>query len=522
MTTTTSHRAPARSVTALAALALAGALAGCNVGPDYAAPVRPTPASFAEVGEGGVRSAPADEAALQQWWRTFGDPTLDSLVDRAVASNLDLRIAEARLREARALRAVAASELLPAVDGVGSYQRQRSSESITRGGNFGPGGPGSTTNLFQLGFDASWEIDVWGRVRRSVEAADADLGAAVEETRDVLVTVLAEVARNYVELRAFQRRLELNNQNIELQRDSLALARSRFEAGITSELDVQQAEAQLASTTAQGPALDSLARQSAHRIGVLLGQDPGSLLGELRPLAPIPLTVNGAPVDLPVGVPSDLLRRRPDIRRAERQLAGATARIGVATADFFPRFTLTGGFGLESIDADSLFNAGSRYWTIGPSMRWPILDWGRIRGNINVAEARTEQALASWERSVLAAMEEAENALIAYIREQTRRTSLARAVEANQRSLDLSKELYTKGLATFLNVLDAQRSLLVSQDLLAQSDQTVASSLVAIYKALGGGWVDPALASSSTAEPQTEQAAPEGGASRGPEAPSAG
>ncbi len=508
----TQSRWPMPLFPAAAALALAGALGGCNVGPDYAAPDRPVPGSFAEVGEGGVRAAPADEAALQQWWRTFGDPTLDSLVDRAVRANLDLRIAEARLREARALRAVAASQLLPEVDAIGAYDRQRNSESLSRNGV-----PGATTNFFQLGFDASWEIDVWGRVRRSVEAADADLGAAVEETRDVLVTVLAEVARNYVELRAFQRRLELNNQNIGLQRDSLALARSRFEAGITSELDVQQAEAQLASTTAQGPALDSLARQSAHRIGVLLGQDPGSLLGELGQQAPIPLTVNGAPVDLPVGMPSDLLRRRPDIRRAERQLAGATARIGVATADLFPRFALTGGFGLESVSADSFLNGGSRYWTIGPSMRWPILDWGRIRGNIGIAEARTEVALATWERSVLVAMEDAENALIAYIREQTRHTSLARAVEANQRSLDLSKELYTKGLATFLNVLDAQRSLLVSQDLLAQSDQIVASSLVAIYKALGGGWVDPALAAASETPPRAE---PEG--TLAPEGASAG
>ena len=508
MNTGTRFHFLSRVTRAALAAALAGAVSGCNVGPDYARPETQTPAAFAEVGEGGTRGGAADETLLARWWTMFGDPLLDSLVERAVASNHDLRIAEARVAEARAARGVSAAALLPEVDGVGSATRSRRSATSGFGGG-GTGAPGTTSNLFQLGFDATWEIDLWGRVRRSVEAADADLGAAVEGRRDVLVTLLAEVARNYVEVRAFQRRLALTNENVEVQRESLALARSRFEAGLSSELDVKQAEAVLESTLAQAPSLDAAARQAAHRLAVLLGLDPGALLGELSGPGPIPLTVAGAPADLPVGVPSDLLRRRPDIRRAERQLAAATARVGVATADLFPRFTLTGGLGLQSNDAGDLFEGASRYWTFGPSFRWPILDWGRVRQGIKVQEARTEQSLAQYEKSVITALEDAENALIAYTREQERRRSLAGAVAANLRSLEISKELYTKGIATFLNVLDAQRNLVVTQDQLAQSDRTVAVSLISIYKALGGGWVEEE-ATASAPRTGTSDGTPDG------------
>jgi NodT family efflux transporter outer membrane factor (OMF) lipoprotein len=300
------------------------------------------------------------------------------------------------------------------------------------------------------------------------------------------VTLLAEVARNYVELRSFQSRLEIARSNLKVQQDTLELTQARFKAKIISELDVTRSQAQVESTASEIPALESQRNQAAHRLAVLLGQHPQALLEELLSTenGPIP----SGPPDVPPGLPSHLLRRRPDVRRAERQLAAATARVGVAVADLFPRFSLTGSLGLQSETFHDLGNFDSRFYSIGPSVSWPIFDAGRIRENIRVQNARQEQAAVTYEKSVLTALEDVENALIAHAKEQQRRESLTRAVEANRRSVDMAKQLYDRGLTDFLNVLDAQRALFASEDALAQSDRTVSTDLVALYKSLGGGW----------------------------------
>jgi multidrug efflux system outer membrane protein len=466
-------------------------LMGCAVGPNYQMPDMRTPAMWSEAPQNGVTTQPLQRT---RWWRTFNDPVLDALVERAVRANIDLRQAEARVREARALRGVAAADFWPTSNVSGSYARSRRSENasaaqvgpLNGSPTLGGGVPSGELEqgLFQSGFDARWEIDLFGGVRRSIEAADADLAASVEDLRGVLVTLLAEVARNYVEVRGFQRRVDIAQDNIRSQQDTLELTRARFDAGLTSELDVAQAASQLATTQAQVPTLETAVRQGIHRLSVLLGLAPGALLPELSQEAPVP----PAPPGVPVGLPSDLLRRRPDVRRAERQVAAATARIGVAVADLFPRLALTGSLGLQSNLLADLPLGSSRFWSVGPTLTWPIFDAGRVRANIQVQGAREEQRLAQYEQAVLTALEEVENALVAYSRELVRRDKLAGAVEANQRAVELANELYTRGLGDFLNVLESQRSLFASQSDLVQSEAAVSANVVALYKALGGGW----------------------------------
>jgi NodT family efflux transporter outer membrane factor (OMF) lipoprotein len=339
-------------------------------------------------------------------------------------------------------------------------------------------------DLYQTGFDASWEIDVFGGTRRSVEARKAEINATEFGQRDVLVSLLAEVARNYVEMRANQSLLEIANENIKAQQEALSIATDRFKNGLTSDLDVQQAATLLATTQADVPTLEILIQVSIHRLGVLLGQPPGALLAELSKQSPIP----AAAPKVPVGLPSDLLLRRPDVQVSERELAAATARIGVATADLFPKFSLTGLAGFQSVSANDWISPGSRFWSAGPTVTWRIFDAGRIRANIHVQNARQEQALASYEQVVLTSFEEVENALVAYAKEQVRRRSLGEAVKSSQDSLHLANQLYAKGLTNFINVIDAERSLYGAQDALAQSDKAVTQDLIALYKALGGGW----------------------------------
>ena len=317
-----------------------------------------------------------------------------------------------------------------------------------------------------------------------MEAADADLAASEESCRDVLVTLLSEVALNYVRLRGAQRRLVIARDNIRAQQDTVELTETRHKHGFTSELDVTQARTQLASTQSQVPLLENEIKQAIYQISVLLAQPPASLMEELATDRPIPTT----PPEIPIGLPSDLLRRRPDVRSAERQLAAATARIGEATADLFPRFSLTGSFGPQSRDIRHILDRNSLAWSVGPQMSWPVFDGWRIRANIQVQNARQEQALAAYERTVLTALQDVENALVAYANEQVRRQSLAEAVQAGQQSTDLSNELYTHGMTVFLNVLESQRALYALQDQLAQSETTVVTNLIALYKALGGGW----------------------------------
>jgi NodT family efflux transporter outer membrane factor (OMF) lipoprotein len=465
-------------------------VAGCSVGPDYRKPDLPIPAGWTEARQKGVNARAAE---LTRWWTKFDDPLLDSLVARAVKSNLDLRLAEARIREARATRVLTASGAWPTVDVSGSYTRNRSSENAigapAQGAVIAPTGGGANLdqNLYRSGFDANWEIDVFGGVRRSVEAADATIEATVEDRRDVLVTLLGEMATNYIDLRGFQRQLAVARANLKTQQETLELTRVRFQAGLASDLDVSQQEAQVNTTASQIPTLESGLKQAAYALDVLLGLQPGALWGELAKETEIPVL----PPEVLVGLPSELLRRRPDIRRAERQLAAATAQVGAATADLFPKFFLTGVAGLQSVSASDWISGGSRFWSIGPRITWPVFDAGKIRANIEIRNAQQEQALTQYEKSILNAFRDVETALVNYANEQARYRSLTEAVAANRRAVTMANELYIRGLNDFLNVLDTQRSLYVTESALTQSQATMATNLVALYKALGGGWETP-------------------------------
>lgn len=457
-------------------------IAGCAVGPNYHSPETKAPAQWTEpLAAGETNSA----IAAADWWKDFHDSEMDSLIQRAVQSNLDLRIAQARVREARAQYGIAAADLWPTVDGSSSYARARESQHQPLLGSIPlPGNVPFENNVYQAGFDASWEIDVFGGKRRAKEAAGAEVSASEFGRRDVLVTLLGDVARNYVDLRGYQQQLAIASENIQVQEKSLAITRDRFAKGLGSDLDVQQAATVLATTRAELPTLESSIETSIHSLEVLLGQQPGILQAELSQSSPIP----SQPPLVPVGLPSELLLRRPDIRQAERQLASATANIGVAKADLFPKFYLTGAAGFESISASDWFTGDSKLWSIGPTMQWRIFDAGRIRSNIKVQNARQEQALGAYEKTVLTAFGEVENNLVLYAKEQVRRRSLRDAVVSSQKSLDTANKLYAGGLIDFLHVLDSERSLYQAQDALVQSDRTISANLISLYKSLGGGW----------------------------------
>lgn len=446
------------------------------VGLAYTRPTSNVPANWSEASDANTIGGTEN---IAQWWKVFNDPQLDSLIQRAMSGSHDLRIAAARLREARAQRGAAFWNLGPAIDANASFSESRLSKNAQTL-------PGVEQNirLYDAGFDAGWEIDIFGGKRSAWEAARADVDASVEDRRDILVSVLAEVARNYVEVRGFQRRLAIAHTNIDTQQAALKLTQERFNGGVSGELDVTQAAGLLAGTQSQLPTLETSLKQAMHRLGVLLGQEPGALIKDLSQVAPIPAT----PVAVPVGLPSDLLRRRPDVRRAERQLAGASARIGVQTAELFPKFSLFGAAGFQSLSASDWFTNNSRFWSVGPTISWRLLDFGRIRSQIKAANAREEQALAAYEKAVLLSLEDVENALVAYTNEKKRYHSLEEQVNAARRTVELAKNRYTKGVADFLNVLDAQRSLYQAEDSLIQSERTIAVNLITLYKALGGGW----------------------------------
>jgi NodT family efflux transporter outer membrane factor (OMF) lipoprotein len=451
-------------------------LSGCfAVGPDYQAPDLSAPAEWSRSLHGSVTAEAPDAQALAQWWSALSDPDLSNLIERAVAGNVDLKTAQARVREARARRGIAQAGLLPTLNAGGSATRSRASEQT---------GSGESRDLYRLGFDASWELDIFGRVRRSVEAAQGDLDASEADYHDVLVTLVAEVALNYVEARTLQTQLEVAEENLKTQRDTLQLTQWRFEAGLVSRLDVEQARSNLESTRAQLPNLRSAIEEAKNRLAALLGGFPGALEGQLGPRKPIP----EAPVEIAIGVPAETLRRRPDVRRAERQLAAQTARIGVATADLYPTFSLPGSIGLEALTTNRFFNTANRAWSIAGSFAWPIFKGGAIRQNIEVQNALQEQALNQYEGTIRTALEEVENALVAYGEEQNRKQALAEATDAAQKSAELARNQYASGLIDFQSVLDAERSLLTFQDQLAQSRGQVTSNLISLYKALGGGW----------------------------------
>lgn len=459
---------------------------GCAVGPNYTPPDTKVPPDWdgqAVVTPAQPSKTTANPAILMEWWNAFNDPTLSSLVEMAIRSNLDLRQAEARIRQARAARGVAGAPLYPQVEASALYQKSQGSSEIAGGGAIAT--TAGVRELFQVGLDASWELDIFGGTRRGIEAATADLRAAVEDRHFVLVTLVGDVGTNYINLRGFQQQIEIARKNLEAQKKTAQITHKRFEAGFVGRLDVANADAQVATTEAQIPVLESSARAAIYSLGVLLGREPAALGKELAKALPIPPT----PPEIPVGLPSDLVRRRPDIRRAEAQLHAATARIGVATADLFPRFNLTGSFGLSASDIARVGNIGtSKFWSFGPSVTWPVFAGGRIRANIQVQDALQEQALAAYEKTVLTALKDVETALVAYAKEQDRRKSLVEAVASNRQAVDLAMKLYLAGRTDFLNVLTAQRSLYVNEDALTQSTRTQAANLIALYKALGGGW----------------------------------
>jgi NodT family efflux transporter outer membrane factor (OMF) lipoprotein len=468
----------------LGVLVLGPLVASCAVGPKYAPPKPVMPASWRETPAGG---GAFDRSTLERWWTEFHDPLLDDLVVRAIDGNLDLKIAAARVREARAARGIAASAGLPRVDVNGQSARGERSDAVppfkSAAGDPSPFGP-RTQNVFETGFDAGWELDVFGGVRRDVEAAVAQVQSAEEGRRDVLVTLLADVARNYAELRGTERQIEILDATVRSQQDTRDLAKARFDAGLGTALDVERAEGLLEATRSRGPELQRLVRRAIYRLDVLLGQEPGTAASMFE----TPRALPPQPPDLPDVLPSELLSRRPDLRRAERDVAAAAARLGVARSELFPRFSIAGTFGRRSQDASDLGSTGSQFWFFVAGVRFPILSGGRIRANIQVQDARQEAAVRQYEKAVLIAVEEVENALSSQTREQRRLETLRASVAANRRALDLATERYTGGLENFLSVLDAQRAVYGAEDGLAQSETTAMVSLIGVYKALGGGW----------------------------------
>jgi len=456
-------------------------LSGCVVGPDYKPPEVPVPDAWQSAAVEGLSEG---TATLQIWWSALDDPTLEDLVQRAEESNLTLQEATARVQEARAILGVARGGRVPDFVAGGSVQRFNGSDN-SQLGQIAPNGL-QTTNLFDLGVGASWEVDLFGRVRRSVESADATYEASIEDYRDVLVSLFAEVARSYVDLRTTQARLRYAEQNIEAQRASFSLTQVMFNEGAAAALDVAQAESNLRNSEASIPQLHIAINFAVNRLAVLLGETPGSLTAELVNSKPIPRP----PEDVAAGIPADLLRQRADVRRAERLLASQTARIGVATAELYPRFSLTGFFGFQSTDIDSLFDSPSQTWGVSLPFRWLIFDGGRVRSFIDIEEARAEQQLARYELTLLVAYEEVENALVAYALEQYSARSLRQAADASRTAVNLVELQYRSGLTDFQNFLDMQRSLFRQEDQLAVSEGQVMQNLISLYTALGGGW-DP-------------------------------
>ncbi|NPU84157.1 MAG: efflux transporter outer membrane subunit [Syntrophaceae bacterium] len=450
--------------------------AGCvTVGPDYRPPDLSAPAAWNnEVREGSGAAANVAGTA-DKWWSTLNDPELTSLIERAVAGNLDLKKARARVREARAQRGVAQAGYFPTLGATGSATRSRSSEET---------GTGATGVLYSAGFDAAWELDVFGGVRRSVEAADATLQATQESLHDVLVTLLAEVALNYTEVRTWQARIAAAEANLKAQEETFQLTSWRQQAGLSDDLAVRQARYNLESTRSQIPTLRTGLEEAQNRIAVLLGEQPGKVHGELSERKPIPVSSAG----IALGVPAEALRNRPDVRKAERELAAQTAKIGVATADLYPKFKLNGSIGVDSTLIGRLFTSGTYSWSFGPQITWTLFDGGAIRRNIEAQTALQEQYWIAYEAAVLGALEEAENAIRAYVEEQIRRKSLIEATRAAEEAARLAKLKYQAGLTDFSTVLDAERSLLTFQDSLAQSEGAITSNLIKLYKALGGGW----------------------------------
>jgi len=483
---------------------LAMPLIGCAVGPNFKLPSPDVPAVWSASASPAaqdqlsqVTSAPADTAAV--WWVGFNDPELTSLIARAAAQNLDAREAVLRIAEARAQRDVAAAAAWPSLTANASAQVTRLSDSTPTGALFSkvgqfPAALGISIpnpyDQYQLGFDASWEVDLFGRVRRSVEAAKADTQASVEDSRAVLISMLGDVGRAYVDLRGAQAERGIIEETIATQRDLRDLASQRRRAGLSGDIDVVRAAAEASSAEAQLPLLDRQITQDINQLSKLVAREPGALRAELDVAGPVP----PVPPRVPIGLPADLARRRPDIREAEARLHAATARIGVAVADLYPKLTLSAQGGLQAESLATLTNWASRFVTAGPAIELPIFDAGRRRATIRLQDVRAQEAALDYRRTVLSALHEVDDALAAYGADQSRAAALGETVTRDRDALDLGRQRYASGVASFIDVLDAERTLEQNQLSLADATAAVTTDLVSLYKALGGGWGDPAAA----------------------------
>lgn len=456
-----------------------GALAGCAVGPDYREPKQSVPDHFNSAPQPGI----GEGEVIAQFWTLLNDPVLDRLVSDALAANKDLAQAAGNLQASRAAARLRGFDAFPTITAGGSYSRALvSSQQLpvaTR--------EQRTIDTYDAGFDAAWELDFFGRVRRSNQAARADAGAAEATLRDAIVSVTAEVARNYCVLRGLQDQLAVAERNQGNQRQTLDLTQVRLDAGRGTQLDVSRAAAQLATTEATIPPLRISLATTIHRLSVLTGRQPEVLAPELSAAQPMPTL----PALNEIGGPEALLRRRPDVRIAERNLAAATARVGVSVADLFPRITFIGSAGYDSATWRDLGSSASQTYSLGPSITWAAFDLGRVRARIHIARAETDIALAAYEGAVLNALEDTENSLVTYGESQRREQTLERAATASTTAARLARQRFEGGLSDFLSVLQAERDALAAEDSLAQGRTQTATSLIAVYKALGGGWMTP-------------------------------
>ena len=461
------------SIKTLTVLSAVFAIAGCAaVGPDYTSPQSDVPAQWSNLLQKGDASETADPQSLAQWWKTLNDPILSDLISQSIAGNKDLKLAMSRIRETRAQWGIAETGRFPSADASGSLTSAKSTGKEER------------SEHYSLSIDAGWEADLFGRVQRSVEAARADYESVTENYRDVLVTLIAETALNYIDVRTYQKQLAVAEENLKIRKQTYELANYRYKAGLASALDMSSARYNVEETRATIPVIERNLETAKNRVAVLTGKTPGSVHAQLAQSKSLPVPA----LKIAAGIPADILRRRPDIRKAERDLAAQTARIGVATADLYPRLTLSGSIGLEALSLSDLFTSDAISNSIGPRLSWNIFDAGAIRKKIEVQNAKQEQALIQYESGILAALEEVENALYAYAREQSRRNSLLSAFRAAKQASGLSLNQYNSGLTDFQTVLDAQRSLLSFQDQLAKSEANILMYLIRLYKALGGGW----------------------------------
>ena len=469
-------------------------LAGCRVGPDYCGPPStPIPCSYTQTKEDvpevskAVAETPVDCADLAYWWQNLGDPTLDQLVQQAVSQNLTLREAALRICESRARLGVVQSSLFPQIDMDGSYYYQKLSD--TSGGT--AVAPGvvidRTSELWSWGTNLSWEIDIFGRLKRLVEAADADIGADVELYRNTLIILLADVARNYVNARAYQQQMLVVEENIRIQQRTLEITEEKVRSNKIGNLDMEQARGNLMSSKAEMPSLQLGYREAINRLSVLLGAPIGEVDALMKETRPIPQ----APLEIATGIPAELLRRRPDIRQAEREVAAQTARIGAAIGDIYPMFSLTGTFGLDSQNLSQLFQSDSLNAGIGPSVRWNILNFGKFRCNIEAQRFIQRQLIASYQETVLQAAEEVDNSLAGYLRERERYAYLNQSVASYREAVRLANLRYQSGTTDFQRVIDTQRSLLTYQNQLVQAEANVVNNVITLYRAMGGGWQMP-------------------------------